>query len=323
MRLKTLVAPDPQQAMAMLRAELGADAIIVATRELADGGVRITGAIENEDLDLAELLAPPRRASRAIERLAAMAAHHELPESLRARLLDVASATLDDDPLAALNQALHATFRFEPLALAGGAPLLLSGPPGAGKTATVAKLAARAVLDGRSVAVATTDTSRAGGLEQLRALLAPLQLRPESASEPAALRQLVAQRVADLLLIDTPGLNPFKPSDLGLLSTLLEASGGQPVLVLAAGLGVADCADIGHTYAALGARRLLATKLDAAKRLGGMLAAAAAGLAFCEAGIGPTIGQGLSPMTAAGLARLLLRREAMAGGGQRATGEAE
>ncbi len=151
-------------------------------------------------------------------------------------------------------------------------------------------------------------------------MLAPLQLRPTPEPEPAALRQLVAQRAADSLLIDTPGLNPFKPSDLGLLSTLLEASGGQPVLVLAAGCGVADCGEIGHTYAALGARRLLATKLDAARRLGGMLAAAAAGLAFCEAGIGPTIGQGLGPMSASGLARLLLRREEMAGAGQRTAG---
>ena len=58
MRLKTFVAPDARQAMAMLRAALGEDAIIVATHELPDGGVRITGAIESQDLDLAELLAP-------------------------------------------------------------------------------------------------------------------------------------------------------------------------------------------------------------------------------------------------------------------------
>ena len=63
---------------------------------------------------------------------------------------------------------------------------------------------------------------------------------------------------------------------------------------------------------ALGARHLLATKLDAARRLGGLLAAAEAGLAFAEAGIGPTIGQGLSPLSAGGLARLLLRHQELA-----------
>ena len=311
MRLKTFVAPDTRQGMAMLRAELGANAIIVATRELPDGGVRITGAIESDDLDLAELLAP-RQASPCEERLRAVAAHHELPETLCRRLLDAAHQVASGQPGVVLAQALAATFAFGAFAAAPGGPLLLSGPPGAGKTAAVAKLAAAAVLDGRAVSVVTADTTRAAGIEQLAALLAPLELRPVPAPEPAALRRLVEAAGATTLLIDSPGLNPFRPADLGELSALLEASRAEPVLVLPAGLGVADSAEIGHTYVALGARRLLATKLDVARRLGGLLAAAEAGLAFAEAGIGPTIGQGLSPLSAGGLARLLLRHQELA-----------
>jgi flagellar biosynthesis protein FlhF len=312
MRLKTFVAPDTRQGMTMLRADLGENAIIVATRELPDGGVRITGAIESQDLDLAELLTPGE-ASPGAERLRAVAAHHELPEPLCRRLLDGAQRAGSGQPAVALAHALAESFAFAPWATAPTGPLLLSGPPGAGKTAAVAKLAAAAVLEGRSVTVVTADTTRAGGLEQLAALLAPLELEPAPAPEPAALRRLVRQAASDTLLIDSPGLNPFRRADLGVLSTLLEASRAEPVLVLPAGLGVADCAEIGHTYVALGARRLLATKLDAARRLGGLLAAAEAGLAFAEAGIGPTIGQGLRPLTAGGLARLLLRHQELAG----------
>jgi flagellar biosynthesis protein FlhF len=321
MRLRTVVAPDARQAMGRLRAELGEDAIIVATQDLPDGGVRITGAIESQDLDLAELLAPVA-ASPCIERLLAIAAHHELPEELRGRLLDAARRAGSGQPAVALAQALSEIFRFEPLAAKPAGALLLTGPPGAGKTASVAKLAAAAVLDGRPVRVLTADTTRAGGLEQLAALLAPLELRPEPAQEPADLRRLAAvaesTRVGSSkagptrLLIDSPGLNPFRPADLGILSSLLEASRAELVLVLPAGLGVADCAEIGHTYRALGARRMLATKLDVARRLGGLLAAADAGLAFAEAGIGPTIGQGLSPLSAGGLARLLLHHQELA-----------
>jgi flagellar biosynthesis protein FlhF len=311
MRLKTFVAPDTRQGMAMLRAELGDQAIIVATRELPGGGVRITGAIESQDVDLASLLAPAE-ASPCEERLRAVAAHHELPETLRARLLEAARTAGAGQPAAALAQALAEAFAFAPLAAAPSGALLLSGPPGAGKTASVAKLAAAAVLGGRPVAVVTADTTRAGGIEQLAALLAPLDLQPVPAPEPAALRRIVKEAGTATLLIDSPGLNPFRPTDLGVLSTLLEASRAEPVLVLPAGLGVADCAEIGHTYVALGARRLLATKLDAARRLGGLLAAAEAGLAFAEAGIGPTIGQGLSPLSAGGLARLLLRHQELA-----------
>jgi flagellar biosynthesis protein FlhF len=90
MRLKSFVASDTRQAMALLRTELGGDAIIVATQELAGGGVRITGATESEDVDLAELLAPPAPPP-GDQRLLAMAAHHELPEALARRLLDGAS----------------------------------------------------------------------------------------------------------------------------------------------------------------------------------------------------------------------------------------
>ena len=353
MRLKTIVAPDARQAMARLRAELGEDAIIVATQDLPEGGVRITGAIECQDLDLAGLLAPTA-AAPCTERLLAVAAHHELPDELRGRLLDAARTASSSQPIAALAQALHATFRFEPLTAAdflppanispkAGAPgrpprsprsgpiteidpgsqespgakpafpLLLAGPPGAGKTASVAKLAAAAVLDGRPVRVVTADTRRAGGIEQLAGLLAPLELRPEPAQAPADLRRLVAAAEGAMLLIDSPGLNPFRPADLGALSSLVEASRAEPVLVLPAGLGVADSAEIAETYRALGARRMLATKLDAARRLGGLLAAADVGLAFAEAGIGPTIGQGLSPLSAGGLARLLLRHQELAG----------
>ncbi len=311
MRLKTFVAPDARQAMARLRAELGEDAIIVATRELAAGEVRITGAIEGHDLDLAELLAPPA-ASPCSRRLLAVAVHHELPEQLRQRLVDAASRASASQPAVALAQALSETFRFEPLAATPACALLLTGPPGAGKTAAVAKLAAAAVLDGRPVSVLTADSTRAGGLEQLTALLAPLKLRPEPAPEPADLRRLAVVAKGATLLIDSPGLNPFRPADLGILSSLVAASRAELVLVLPAGLGVADCAEIGQTWLALGARRIVATKLDAARRLGGLLAAADAGLAFAEAGIGPTIGQGLSPLSAGGLARLLLRHQELA-----------
>jgi flagellar biosynthesis protein FlhF len=303
MRLRTVTAPDARQAMARLRALLGADAIIVGTQQV-DGGVRITGAVESDEVDLGALLAAPQT-SPCVERLARAAAHHELPPGVRDRVLAAVRELSSTDPVAALGHALHQLYRFAPLPQP--ARLLLSGPPGAGKTASVAKLAARAVLEGRTVAVLSTDVARAGGIEQLRALLAPLQLEPRAAPEPRHLERLIADGGAELVLIDSPGINPFRPADLGRLSQELEVSGALPVLVLDAGTGSADSADVAQTFAALGSRWLFATKLDVARRLGGVLAAADAGLALAEAGIGPTIGRGLGALSPAGLARLLVR----------------
>jgi flagellar biosynthesis protein FlhF len=80
------------------------------------------------------------------------------------------------------------------------------------------------------------------------------------------------------------------------------------MLVLPAGLGYADSAEIARSYAALGAKTMVVTKLDVARRFGGVLAAAEAGLAFTTAGIGPIIGDGLCTLSADGVARLLLRQ---------------
>jgi flagellar biosynthesis protein FlhF len=254
MRLRTVTAPDARQAMARLRALLGADTIIVATQQV-DGGVRITGAVENDEIDLGALLAAPQT-SPCVERLESVAAHHELPAGVRDRLLAAVRELNSTEPVTVLGHALQGLYRIAPLPQP--ARLLFSGPPGAGKTASVAKLAARAVLEGRTVAVLSTDVARAGGIEQLRALLAPLQLKLQAAAEPRRLERLVGDAGAELILIDSPGINPFRPAELGGLSQALEMSGALPVLVLDAGTGSADSADIAQTFrpwAAVGCSR--------------------------------------------------------------------
>jgi flagellar biosynthesis protein FlhF len=64
---------------------------------------------------------------------------------------------------------------------------------------------------------------------------------------------------------------------------------------------------LARAFAALGARHLLPTRLDAARRLGGVLMAAKAGpLALTEAGIGAEVADGLEALTPEGLASRLL-----------------
>jgi flagellar biosynthesis protein FlhF len=79
-------------------------------------------------------------------------------------------------------------------------------------------------------------------------------------------------------------------------------------LVLPAGLDAQDAIEIAGNFAAIGARRLIVTRLDAVRRLGSVLAAADVGLAFAGAGLGREIGAGTPALSAAGLARVLLHR---------------
>lgn len=307
MRLVSFVARTSQEAMALLRASLGEDAVVVTTQTMDDGQVRVTGAVGEDDFDLIDVLSPSEE-SVGFEWLSCLGEFHEWPCGWRQQLDPVLSEVRPADPHAILATLLRAIYRFESLAEQFEKPQLLSGPPGSGKTVTIAKLAASHVLAGRSVDVLSMDVGRAGAAEQLSTLLSPLGLQPIVVPEPGSLPTLVAECSGDVTLVDSPSTNPFGSADLGVLSSLARRARVDLVLVLPAGCSYADSAEIGESYATLGAKNMIVTKLDVAKRLGGILAAADAGLAFCEAGIGRTIGDGLHPLTADGLARLLLRR---------------
>ncbi len=293
MRLKLFRAPAMAAAMAQVRAELGPDALILGSRRVA-GGVEITAALEPDDpLPPSLPLLPPEPA-----RLAALQ-FHAVPPTLY--------TALQAGPLDA---ALAATLAFDSLPLGCAAPpLLLSGPPGAGKTLTVARLATRLVLAGALPVVVTADGKRAGATEQLAAFTRLLGIDLIVASHPVTLGRALARRLDSApVLIDAPGCDPFDPAQVEELAALATAASARIVLVLPGGMDAAEAAELASAYAATGASHLVATRLDLARRLGGIVAAASAGrLALTEAGIGAGAADGLVPLTPTFLAERLLQ----------------
>ncbi len=285
MRLRTVQAARMSEALALLRAELGEDAVILATRRVA-GGVEITGAEESADEPLVLAPAAPAAAIPAVLR------RHNLPPGLAARLGG-----------APLEQALGEAFRYAALPAEG--VLLFAGPPGAGKTTSCAKLATRLVLGGVRPLLITADGRRAGAAEQLAAFARVLDLPLAIAATPASLAKALSRRGAQPALVDLPGCDPFDDAAARRHATLVEAARGAPVLVLPAGLDAEESAETARAFHLLGCRHLLPTRLDAARRLGGVLAAAAADLALTEAGIGQEVAEGLAPITPAWLATRL------------------
>ena len=281
MRLKLYRAATATEAMARIRAELGPDALILNTRRLGDG-VEITAALEPAELPLL-----PTQPS-AESSFGAALRFHGVPEALAQRLAG-----------ASLRGALAAQFAFEALAVHRGAPpLLLTGPPGAGKTLTVARLATRLVVNGSAPLVVTADGRRAGATEQLAAFTRLLGLDLVVASHPVTLARAIANRGEGTpALIDLPGSDPFLAQEREELAALAATTGGTLVVVLPGGLDPAEAADLAGAYTEAGARLMVATRLDLARRIGGVLAAADAGLALAEAGISPGAADGLVPLT--------------------------
>ena len=316
MRLKVYQAPNIGAAMAMVRDELGPDALILANRAV-DGGVELTAAQEYSESETAApqnvspikwpSYSPPSSvpAPNQIARSVTLQ-WHGIPAALAARFEQGDLAT-----------AIGAELRFGALPCRSGEPpLLLVGPPGAGKTLTAARLATRLKLSGQTSMVITCDDRRAGAAEQLAAFTRLLGLNLIVADTPKQLARAVARRIAsEPVIIDMPGLNPSDPQDQDYLRECQTAVDAKIALVLPAGLDPTEAAELATSFKELGATLLIATRLDLSRRLGGLLAAADTGLAFTDAGISAAVADGLIKITPEFIAdRLSYARAAEANG---------
>lgn len=306
MRLKTLQAPTMAEAMRLVRDELGADAIIVSTTESKRDGVRITAAVETPEPDLDFGSAGTDEA--LVERISETLDSHRVPRALADRIASVAAELGTADLLQTLAGALDLIFGFSPLThTAATRPIFVFGPPGAGKTSAIAKLAARAVLDGAAVTMVTTDTIRAGALQQLEAYGKRLNVPVLTADSPEALAASVETLADRFVLIDTTSVNPFLAQDVIQLRSFADAVTCEGLLVMNAGREPLEAQDMAGAFRQFVPTRLLITGLDMSRRLGGILSALhASGAAFAEVSATPEIVDGLRPVNPVMLARLLL-----------------
>jgi flagellar biosynthesis protein FlhF len=304
MRLRNFTADTMLEAMALVRQALGPEAIIVSTEETASGGVQVAAAIEQADTGAA---AEP--GWDATDLLSDALTGHGVPGPLAEKML-MASLTFNgEDALVALAGALASVFTFAPIQDQGrGPPLMLVGPPGAGKTMTTAKLAARAAMAGCKVRLMTADTVRAGAVEQLDAFARILRLKLFTVESHAHLQRLVKETMPDeLVLIDSPGINPYSATDRRDLVNSIAAAGAEPLLVMGAGGDTIDAIEMARIFRDLGVSRMAATRLDLTHRLGSLLTAAEASkLAFAELGVAPSVADGLVVCNPVTLARRLL-----------------
>ncbi len=315
MRLKSFTADTLPEAMRLIRDALGVDAVILSTQATETGsGVRVTAALEESPLD--ELYDGSEPASYFdLDTITESLSFHRVPAGLFDRLIGGTVSLDAQDSVMALAGAMDSEFTFTALpAPLNPHPILLAGPPGAGKTATAAKLCARARLAGRGCALITMDTAKSGGLAQAEAFAKALEATLLQADRPEALADAVSACSDDYFtVIDTTGANPFLESDMARLKEAATAAGAQVILVLAAGGDAAESAETAVAFKNIGATAMIATRLDTARRFGGLLSAAAAGrLDLSAVSESPHIGDPLLPVNPVALARMFLPDE-MAG----------
>ncbi len=150
------------------------------------------------------------------------------------------------------------------------------GPTGAGKTTTIAKLAAKYSLHmGKKVSLYTTDNYRIAAIDQLKFYADAMGLPFYPAKDVRKLKEAVIRDGSELILVDTAGYSHKNPENIAKLKDFYQAFGEKDyienILVLSATVSPANAKSVTDSYDLLGYKRILLTKLDEAEFLGSMV----------------------------------------------------
>lgn len=174
----------------------------------------------------------------------------------------------------ALSEYLHAALKTGTgIGLKDGRPKIVAliGTTGVGKTTTIAKIAARFVLEkGVSVALITADTYRISAVDQLRTYSDIIGLSLEIVYSAAELKSAIKKhKDKKLILIDTAGRSQNNEYQMQELKEFLEEEPGiEKHLVLSATTKERDAEKILERFSACRPDRILFTKTDETDSLG-------------------------------------------------------
>ncbi len=307
MKMRSFAAGNVAEAMEMARNELGEEAVILSTDSPKGGGVVVTFGLDREEDPFFEAPPPPPpvtkrkanstfRASYAdapmLEMIAGCFDHHGVPAAIsddlltQAEALDLPSKGDVTQLQSALIDLFHASLRFDPLPLKQkNTRAILVGPPGSGKTMTAVKIAAKMVVDNQPVRVISTDTKRAGGLDQLSAFTKILGIELDTASSRSELKTLLTSFGSnERVIIDSAGCNPYDFQELKELGEFARLQDLEPILTCAAGTDGQEATEIASVFSFIDIERVIITRTDCARRYGSLLAIARAGdFAFSHA----------------------------------------
>lgn len=178
-----------------------------------------------------------------------------------------------------LLERVRSAITTQPCLLKSDSPRLIAavGPTGAGKTTTLAKLAAKARLDFNvRVGVISLDTFRVGAVEQWQRYASLMGLPFGVARNTEEFERALSSQRTDLVLVDTPGRHTHDTPESWPLEACLGNAQGYDVnvlVVLPAWLHAQDAERVCEAYACASPTGVVLTKVDESERLGGVLQA--------------------------------------------------
>lgn len=297
MQIRTFVADTMPDALDLVRASLGSDAVLLQTRMRQKGqkrSVEVTAAIDAvachqgshaPDIDRqawSEVTAELNRAESRINGLelgdaeARWLSECDFAPELSALLLSKAKGQPDRRAAISAELVKRVTVTHGVLPLPDQPRrIALIGPPGAGKTTALVKIAAQACSSGRSdLALVNLDSYRPGAEDYLAQVGETLRVPILSERSPDVQKGLAD--VDGLILIDTDSrVYAADPGSASLRSTLSRLKPEVTALVLPASWRTADLSSVLGRYLVCRPTHLIFSGLDLTMRYGGILSIAA------------------------------------------------
>lgn len=281
MHYKRYYGATVREALRAVKEDLGPSALVLSTRTVVSKGIRgwmggrgveVTAAIERPQVSVERTTRPDDRPLMPASGIAARLAASGVEPAVARVLAEHPALQTRGAGTPVIKRALAEQFAALVASDDDVAPVeVFVGPPGVGKTTTIAKIAARARTSGAApFGLVAADGFRVGAVEQLRIYAdiigSPFHVARSGSEVAAALES--GERP---LLVDTAGRSPRDTGSAEILSVLAGRSEVRRHLVLPAGTPAPDARRVLDRFAPTRPDRLVLTRLDEVETIGPLI----------------------------------------------------